>query len=147
MVGTGMVSTTRWEKPSYPPLWHTSCHSKRKTPWLEPLWVGQHAVQKEPSEIQKQRSYKPEHMRRVTKGWVSNSAAKDMWDQQAQTGPCFVFKFQGFSIYLKIKKYTVCCKDNKVEVLKHALKHFGPFLIRATNNVINNHICCYFSSL
>ena len=147
MVGTGMVSTTRREIPSYPPLWHTACHCKRKTPSLEQVWVEPRAVRKELSEIWKQKSNKPEHVQRVFKGWVPNSATKDMWDRQPLfTRVVFVFTFQAFSIYLKSAQYTA-----RSIKWKSQTKSFEAFLslfwFIAMNNVINGHVCCIFNSL
>lgn len=84
-------------------------------------------LQKEPSEAQKQRSNKPEHMQRVIKGWVPESAAKDMWDQQAHTGPFFVFEFQGFSIYLKTKKIHSMLQRQQSGSLKTCFEAFWAF--------------------
>lgn len=147
MVGTGTVSTTRREIPSYPPPWLTVWHCERRTPSLEQVWVEPRAVWKEPSEIWKQRS--------------SLSTCRESSKAEYQTlqlGSCktvshyshglFVgFRFQAFSSYLKVKRAQYTARSKWKSQTKSFEAFGGLFRFRAMNNVINGHICCIFNSL
>lgn len=59
----------------------------------------------------------------------------------------FVFRFQAFSSYLKVKRAQYTARSKWKSQTKSFEAFWGLFRFRAMNNVINGHICCIFNSL
>jgi len=145
-----MVSTVRWEISSYPPPWHTACHHKKQNTFT---WAALGWATCSPKGALRNLETKA-----LTSLTTCRESSKAKY-QTVQLRTCgivshnshslfFVFKFQAFSIYLKIKSAQYTSRSIKWKSQTKSSEAFwGLFWFRSMNNMINGCICCIFNSL